>query len=73
MNQNYKLTVTRSTGESATYRLEHIHSTGDDEEQELMLADLAAQAVSGEAGVGRGLVQVEIIVVNEDGSEREAI
>lgn len=53
---NFKIHIEKSTPAgkiSATYRLEHLHSTGDDSEQRALLAELA---MVGDMEARRGLV-----------------
>ena len=59
---NYKVTLRRRSPDgslqTATYKLEHLHSSGGDEEQMLLLVDMEMQANGGWQDSGRNQVRV---------------
>jgi len=69
MSTNYKLTVRRrmpdGKTETATYKLEHVHSNGNDDIQSKLLADMEAQANGDDLATQRKSVRVWVEEVNE--------
>jgi hypothetical protein len=67
---NYKLTVRRRKAsgelEAATYRLEHLSSSGGDDEQLELLADLEFQANNSSFVLSDNRTQVTVLVEESD-------